>query len=64
MSIEETRAKAHAVTVEILKQLAISEALEFGQWVLDHPEDFDGIISRVDELKADIRRYQQETSPF
>ena len=64
MTLEQTRAQAHQVTVEILRQLAISEAQEFARFVQDHPEDLDRMVGRLDELKGDIRRYQVEVSPF
>lgn len=55
---------AHTVTVEILEKLAISEAQELAEYIRTHPTNLDGIMTRLDELRFDITRWQVETSVF
>lgn len=64
MSIEDTRAQAAALTADLFERLAKSEAQDLAHYITTHPDDLDGMVSRLDELKFDIRRWQNEVRIF
>ena len=64
MSIEDIRAQAAALTADLFERLAKSEAQDLADYITRNPDDLDGMVSRLDELKFDIRRWQNEVRIF